>query len=165
MTKKPRRRKALHGKVVEQHSRKTRQTYSAGGKNPPWYWRAYVAKKSISVLCRREGIAEPAIPAGRKNFWRQASAVCLGTTARQATSAEVKELRVESLWRRRNASPTSPFRTAAKKSMTEEVGDTRNGVSRFGETGNHSHRRRSRILPVNRPSTCWASTHDILQMV
>ena len=75
MTKKPQTSKDAADKVVKNIRRKTRQTYSAEEKI-----RIVLAglrgEESISVLCRREGIAESLY---YNYFWRQANGVCLGT--------------------------------------------------------------------------------------
>ena len=96
MTKKPQTSKDAAEKVVKNIRRKTRQTYSAEEKI-----RIVLAglrgEESISVLCRREGIAESLYYSWSKEFLEAGKRRLSGDTARQATSPEVKELRSESL--------------------------------------------------------------------
>ena len=96
MTKKPTTSKDAADKVVKNIRRKTRQTYSAEEKI-----RIVLAglrgEESISVLCRREGIAESLYYSWSKEFLEAGKRRLSGDTARQATSPEVKELRSESL--------------------------------------------------------------------
>ena len=72
MTKKPTTSKDAADKVVKNIRRKTRQTYSAEEKI-----RIVLAglrgEESISVLCRREGIAELYITAGLRSSLRLVS--------------------------------------------------------------------------------------------
>ncbi len=74
MNKKSGTSKDAADKLVKNIRRKTRQTYSAEQKI-----RIVLAglrgEESISVLCRREGIAESLYYAGRRNSLRLASAV------------------------------------------------------------------------------------------
>ncbi|WP_438991775.1 IS3 family transposase [Lentibacter sp.] len=96
MTKKPQTSKDAAEKVVKNIRRKTRQTYSAEEKI-----RIVLAglrgEESISVLCRREGIAESLYYSWSKEFLEAGKRRLSGDTARQATSPEVKDLRSESL--------------------------------------------------------------------
>ncbi len=75
---------------------KTRQTYSAEEKI-----RVVLAglrgEESISALCRREGISASLYYSWPKDFLEAGKRRLSGDTARQATSAEVKELRSEAL--------------------------------------------------------------------
>ena len=96
MTKKPQTSKEAVEKVVKNICRKARQTYSAEEKI-----RIILAglrgEESISVLCRREGIAESLYYSWSKEFLEAGKRRLSGDTARQATSPEVKDLRSESL--------------------------------------------------------------------
>jgi len=96
MTKKPTTSKDAADKVVKNIRRKTRQTYSSEEKI-----RIVLAglrgEESISVLCRREGIAESLYYSWSKEFLEAGKRRLSGDTARQATSPEVKELRSDSL--------------------------------------------------------------------
>ena len=96
MTKKSQTSKDAADKVVKNIRRKTRQTYSAEEKI-----RIVLAglrgEESISVLCRREGIAESLYYSLSKEFLEVGKRRLSGDTARQATSPEVKELRSVSL--------------------------------------------------------------------
>ena len=95
MMKKPKTSKDAADKVVKNIRRKTRQTYSSEEKI-----RIVLAglrgEESISVLCRREGIAESLYYSWSKEFLEAGKQRLAGDTARQATSPEVKELRSES---------------------------------------------------------------------
>lgn len=83
-------------KFVKNIRRKTRQTYSAEEKI-----RIVLAglrgEESISVLCRREGIAESLYCSWSKGFLEAGKHRLSGDTARQATSPEVKDLRSDAL--------------------------------------------------------------------
>ncbi|MEJ6510266.1 MAG: IS3 family transposase [Octadecabacter sp.] len=96
MMKKPKTSKDAADKVVKNIRRKTRQTYSSEEKI-----RIVLAglrgEESISVLCRREGIAESLYYSWSKEFLEAGKRRLSGDTARQATSPEVKDLRSESL--------------------------------------------------------------------
>ena len=96
MTKKPETSKNAADKVDKNVRRKARQTYSAGEKI-----RIVLAglrgEESISVLCRREGIAESLYYSWSKELLESGKRRLSGGTARQATSPEVKDLRSKSL--------------------------------------------------------------------
>jgi transposase len=96
MMKKPETSKDAAEKLVKNLRRKTRQTYSAEEKI-----RIVLAglrgEESISVLCRREGIAESLYYNWSKEFLEAGKRRLSGDTARQATSPEVKDLRSEAL--------------------------------------------------------------------
>ena len=94
--KKPETSKDAADKLVKNIRRKTRQTYSVEEKI-----RIVLAglrgEESISVLCRREGIAESLYYRWSKEFLEAGKRRLSGDTARQATSPEVKDLRSEAL--------------------------------------------------------------------
>ena len=94
--KKPETSKDAADKLVKNIRRKTRQTYSVEEKI-----RIILAglrdEESISVLCRREGIAESLYYRWSKEFLEAGKRRLSGDTARQATSPEVKDLRSEAL--------------------------------------------------------------------
>ncbi|MDO7609037.1 MAG: IS3 family transposase [Loktanella sp.] len=96
MMKKPTPSKDAADKLVKSIRRKTRQTYSAEEKI-----RIILAglrgEESLSVLCRREGIAESLYYSWSKEFLEAGKRRLSGDTARQATSPEVKYLRSEAL--------------------------------------------------------------------
>ena len=81
---------------VREIRRATRKQYSSGEKV-----RIVLAglrgEDSISELCRREGIAQSLYYSWSKEFLEAGKKRLAGDTARQATSAEVKDLRAESL--------------------------------------------------------------------
>ena len=89
MNKKSGTSKGAADKLVKNIRRKTRQTYSAEEKI-----RIVLAglrgEESISVLCRREGIAESLYYSWSKEFLEAGKRRLSGDTARQATSPEVK---------------------------------------------------------------------------
>jgi len=95
MTKKPQTSKEVAEKVVKNIRHKTRQTYSAKEKI-----RIVLAgqrgEENISVLCRREGMAESMYYRWSKEFLEAGNRRLSRDTARQATSPKVKELRSES---------------------------------------------------------------------
>ena len=96
MTKKSQTSKDAADKVVKNIRRKTRQTYSAKEKICI-VLAGLRGEESISVLCRREGIAESLYYSWSKEFLEAGKKRLSGDTARQATSPEVKELRSVSL--------------------------------------------------------------------
>lgn len=96
MSKKPVTQKAEAEKVVKDIRRATRKLHSAEEKI-----RIVLAglrgEDSIAELCRREGIAQSLYYSWSKEFLEAGKKRLAGDTARQATSAEVKDLRAESL--------------------------------------------------------------------
>lgn len=96
MTKKPQTSKDADDKVIKNIRRKTRQTYSTEEKIRIGLT-GLPGEESISVLCRREGIAESLYYSWSKEFLEAGKPQLSGDTARQATSTEVKELCSESL--------------------------------------------------------------------
>ena len=117
MTKKPTTSKDAADKVVKNIRRKTRQTYSSEEKI-----RIVLAglrgEESISVLYRREGIAESLYYSWSKEFLEAGKRRLSGDTARQATSPEVKELRSESLSLKECVADLTLENRLLKKSMT-----------------------------------------------
>ena len=96
MTKKPKTSKDAADKVVKNIRRKTRQTYSSEEKICI-VLAGLRGEESISVLCRPERIAESLYYSCSKEFLEAGKRRLSGDTARQATSPEVKDLRLESL--------------------------------------------------------------------
>lgn len=121
MTKKPQTSKDAAGKVVKNIRRKTGQTYSSEEKI-----RIVLAglrgEESISVLCRREGIAESLCYSGSKKSLEAGKRRLSGDTARQATSPEVKDLRSESLALKECVADLTLENRLLKKSMTGSGG-------------------------------------------
>ena len=117
MTKKPTTSKDAADKVVKNIRRKTRQTYSSEEKI-----RIVLVgvrgEESISVLCRREVIAESLYYSWSKEFLEAGKRRLSGDTARQATSPEVKELRSESLALKECVADLTLENRLLKKSMT-----------------------------------------------
>jgi transposase len=79
-------------------------------------------EESISVLCRREGIAESLYYSWSKEFLEAGKRRLSGDTARQATSPEVKELRSESLALKECVADLTLENRLLKKSMTGSGG-------------------------------------------
>ena len=92
MTKKRQTSKEAAEKVVMNIRRKTRQTYSAEEKIR-MDLAGLRSEKNISVLCRREGIADSLYCSGSKEFLEAGKRRLSEDTARQATSPELKEQR------------------------------------------------------------------------
>jgi transposase len=96
MSKKPVTQKADAEKAIKDIRRATRKVHSAEEKI-----RIVLAglrgEDSIAELCRREGIAQSLYYSWSKEFLEAGKKRLAGDTARQATSTEVKELRVEAL--------------------------------------------------------------------
>jgi transposase len=96
MSKKPVTKKAEAEKVVKDIRRATRKIHSAEEKI-----RIVLAglrgEDSIAELCRQEGIAQSLYYSWSKEFLEAGKKRLAGDTARQATSAEVQDLRAESL--------------------------------------------------------------------
>ena len=121
MTKKPKTSKDAADKIVKNIRRKTRQTYSSEEKI-----RIVLAglrgEESISVLCRREVIAESLYYSWSKEFLEAGKRRLSGDTARQATSPEVKELRSESLALKECVADLTLENRLLKKSMSGNGG-------------------------------------------
>tara|TARA_R100000544_G_scaffold35124_1_gene22288 strand:- start:417 stop:791 length:375 start_codon:yes stop_codon:yes gene_type:complete len=117
MNKKPGTSKDSADKLVTNIRRKSRQTYSAEEKI-----RVVLAglrgEESISALCRREGISESLYYSWPKDFLDAGKRRLSGDTARQATSAEVKELRSEALALKECVADLTLENRLLKKSMT-----------------------------------------------
>jgi len=115
--KKPETQKDAADKLVKNIRRKTRQTYSAEEKI-----RIVLAglrgEESISVPCRREGIAESLNYSWSKDFLEAGKWRLSGETARQATSPEVKDLRSEALALKECVADLTLENRMLKKSMT-----------------------------------------------
>lgn len=103
--------------LVKNIRRKTRQTYSAEEKI-----RIVLAglrcEESISVLRRRECIAESLYCRWSKEFLEAGKLRLSGDTARQATSLRVKDLRSESLALKECVADLTLENRLLKKSMT-----------------------------------------------
>ena len=104
-------------KIVKDIKRATRKHYSSEEKI-----RIVLAglrgEESISVLCRREGIAESLYYSWSKEFLEAGKRRLSGDTARQATSPEVKDLRSESLALKECVADLTLENRLLKKSMT-----------------------------------------------
>ena len=117
MNKKPGSSKAAADNLVKSIRRKTRQTYSAEEKI-----RIVLAglrgEESISVLCRREGIAESLYYSWSKEFLEAGKRRLLGDTARQAVSPEVKDLHSASMALKECVADLTLENRLLKKGMT-----------------------------------------------
>ena len=117
MIQKPNTSKVSADKLVKNIRRKTRQTYSAEEKI-----RIVLAglrgEESISVLCRREGIAESLYYSWSKEFLEAGKKRLAGDTARQANTGEVKDLRAEALALKELVADLSLENRLLKKNMT-----------------------------------------------
>jgi len=96
VNKKPETSKDAADKLVKNIRRKTRQTYSAA-KRIRSVLAGLRGEESLSVLCRRAGIAKSLYFSWSKEFLEAGKRRLSGDTARQASSSEVKELRSEAL--------------------------------------------------------------------
>ena len=114
-------RKSPGEKLVKDIKRATRKQYSSEEKI-----RIVLAglrgEESISVLCRREGIAESLYYSWSKEFLEAGKRRLSGDTARQATSPEVKDLRSESLALKECVADLTLENRLLKKSMTGSGG-------------------------------------------
>ena len=120
--KKPETSKDAADKLVKSIRRKTRQTYSVEEKI-----RIVLAglrgEESISVLCRREGIAESLYYSWSKEFLEAGKKRLAGDTSRQATSVEVKGLRSEMRDMKELVADLTLENRLLKKSMLGDGGD------------------------------------------
>ncbi|MCF8512285.1 MAG: transposase [Rhodobacteraceae bacterium] len=127
MMKKPETSKDAADKLVKNIRRKTRQTYSVEEKI-----RIILAglrgEESISVLCRREGIAESLYYRWSKEFLEAGKRRLSGDTARQATSPEVKDLRSEALALKEFVADLTMENRLLKK-VSQGLGRPRNEIS------------------------------------
>jgi transposase len=114
--------KAPAEKVVKDIRLATRKHYSAEEKI-----RIVLAglrgEDSIAELCRREAIAQSLYYSWSKAFLEAGKRRLAGDTARQATSAEVKELRAEAAALKEAVADLTLENRLLKKSMTGAGGD------------------------------------------
>ncbi len=117
MTQKAGTSKVAAEKLIQNIRRKTRATYSAEEKI-----RIVLAglrgEETISVLCCQEGIAESLYYSWSKEFLEAGKRRLSGDTARQATSPEVKDLRLEALALKECVADLTLENRLLKKSMT-----------------------------------------------
>ena len=122
MSKKPMTTKAEAEKAVKDIRRATRKIHNAEEKI-----RIVLAglrgEDSIAELCRREGIAQSLYYSWSKEFLEAGKRRLAGDTARQATSPEVKELRVEAAALKEAVADLTLENRLLKKSMTGAGGD------------------------------------------
>ena len=104
-------------KLVQNIRRRTSRKYSAEEKI-----RIVLAglrgEESIAALCRREGIAESLYYKWSKEFLEAGKRRLSGDTERQATSPEVKDLRLEALALKECVADLTLENRLLKKSMT-----------------------------------------------
>jgi len=115
-------KKAEAEKVVKDIRRATRKIHSAEEKI-----RVVLAglrgEDSIAELCRREGIAQSLYYSWSKEFLEAGKKRLAGDTARQATSAEVQDLRAESLALKEVVADLILENRILKKNMSGAGGD------------------------------------------
>ena len=102
--------------------RKTRKQYSAEEKIRI-VLEGLRGEESIAALCRREGIAESLYYSWSKEFLEAGKKRLAGDTARQATSNEVKSLRVEARDLKEALAEQMLENRLLKKSMVGDGGD------------------------------------------
>ena len=117
MTQKAGTSKVAAEKLIQNIRRNTRGTYSAEEEI-----RIVLAglrgEETISVLCRHEGIAENLYYSWSKEFLEAGKRRLSCDTARQATSPEVKNLRLEALALKECVADLTLENRLLKKSMT-----------------------------------------------
>ena len=122
MNKKSGTSKDAADKLVRGIKRKTRKHYSAEEKI-----RIVLAglrgEESISALCRREGIAESLYYSWSKEFLEAGKKRLAGDAVREATSDEVKDLRVEARQLKEALADVLLENRLLKKSMIADGGD------------------------------------------
>ena len=152
MSKKPVTKKAEAEKVVKDIRRATRKIHSAEEKI-----RVVLAglrgEDSIAELCRREGIAQSLYYNWSKEFLEAGKKRLAGDMARQATSAEVQNLRAECLALKEVVAGLILKNRALKKTRAG-LGATANEIPSIREARDHSHRR---AIPPSGPpnSVLW----------
>ena len=109
-------------RVVRDIRRATRKHYSAEDKIRI-VLEGLRGEESIAALCRREGIAESLYYTWSKEFLEAGKRRLAGDSARQATSPEVKELRVEAAALKEAVADLTLENRLLKKSMTGAGGD------------------------------------------
>ena len=109
-------------KVVRDIRRKTRRQHSAEEKIRI-VLEGLRGEDSIAELCRREGIATSLYYSWSKDFLEAGKKRLAGDTVRQATSAEVKDLKAESTALKEVVADLTLENRLLKKSMLEDGGD------------------------------------------
>jgi transposase len=122
MSKKPVDQKVAADRAVRDIRRATRKVHSAEEKI-----RIVLAglrgEDSIAELCRREGIAQSVYFSWSKEFLEAGKRRLAGDTARQANSAEVKDLRAEAAALKEVVADLTLENRLLKKSMSGAGGD------------------------------------------
>jgi len=109
-------------KMVRDIRRKTRRKHSTEEKIRI-VLEGLRGEESIAALCRREGIAESLYYSWSKEFLEAGKKRLAGDTARQATSNEVKALRVETRDLKEALAEQMLENRLLKKSMIGDGGD------------------------------------------
>ncbi len=109
-------------RVVRDIRRKTRKRHSAEEKIRI-VLSGLRGEDSIAELCRREGLSQSLYYSWSKEFLEAGRRRLAGDTARQATSPEVKDLRVESAALKEAVADLTLENRLLKKSMIADGGD------------------------------------------
>ena len=121
-------------------------------------------EEGIAALCRREGISKSLYYTWSKEFLEAGKQRLAGDTARQATSPEVKELRLESAALKEVVADLTLENRLLKKACSG-MGSTRHVVSCIRKARDHSY---GRSLTSARPLDTGHArhpTHDLLSLV
>ena len=113
----PRRKKQSSEATVRDIRRKTRRRFSAEEKIRI-VLDGLRGEMSVAELCRREGIAANLYYRWSKDFLEAGKSRLSGDTVREATSAEVKELRAENSELKEVVAEITLRNRALKKSLT-----------------------------------------------
>jgi transposase len=122
MRQKPGTPKPTADRVVRDIRRKTRKRHSIEEKIRI-VLSGLRGDDSIAELCRREGISQSLYYSWSKEFLEAGKRRLAGDTARQATSPEVKDLRVESAALKEAVADLTLENRLLKKSMIADGGD------------------------------------------
>jgi transposase len=154
--------KAEAEQVVEIIRRATRKTQGAAEKT-----RIVLAglrgEDSIAELCRREGIAQSLYCSWSKEFLEAGKKRLAGDTARQATSTEVKALRVGSLALKEVVADLTLENRILKKTRAG-LGASANEIPGIREARDHPHRRAIPPSGPPDPDPDRDPAHDLLPL-
>lgn len=109
--------------TVRDIRRKTRRRYSAEEKIRI-VLEGLRGEQSVSELCRREGIAQTMYYRWSKEFLEAGKKRLAGDTKREATSEEVKDLRIENIQLKQVVAEMTLENRMLKKNLTGEEDDT-----------------------------------------
>jgi len=114
--------KAPAEQVLKDIRRQTRRQYSLKRRSASC-WKGCAARRNISELCRREGIAASMYYGWSKEFLEAGKRRLAGDTARAATSGEVKDLRREATALKEVVADLTLENRLLKKSMSGDGED------------------------------------------